>query len=674
MSKLSGNYREVISFTDEVYRMNYKEKPVHILDFLDDPYYLKASTWDFEKNKTGVYPYWRKALVEMFDDSSKLQVVLTGAIGIGKSSIALYALAYIMYTIMLLRNPWGYFSINDAGKMAVSFFNLNKSLGQSRGYYKLMNFLSKSAWFRKQATFVSKAKDLDVLEFEKIRCVLSSPQAEGYGVLGEDIFAGIMDEVDSPQASIAQKQLILEVYNSTYRRFKDRFAPKGYSLGKLFLVTSKQGEGSFIDNFIETMKGQPEVLVYDASLWEAKPITRSGVFFPVAVGNAFRPSKLAPLNSQLPEVTNISGMVLFGEQHKEIWKNFSEEMLREGYTKILDVPIEFRFNFEKDVVGSLRDLAGLTTAGTSLRKLIAAVGFVESCIDKSKQDPISKEEIELGLFDTVNLTEYFDVSKIRIPLNVPRFIHLDISISGDNYCLASSAVRDWTEIDSPTPEGLFVKTKVPIIETDFAMCLKAKEGDRIPLDKVQKFILDLRYMGFNIALVTADLVLLSESTRQVLTKAGIKTESLSLDKTMKPYLDFKDMIYEKRWVCHFIQRLVTEIANLEDNDGKIDHPKTIVKVITLPDGSTRREEIKGTKDLADAVAGSVYSCSTKSSPAMDVTMMKETFQKIAQTTSVEEPVPNLKFTDSAGKEIVGIHEGSGNVQRMADIMRRLRNR
>jgi hypothetical protein len=665
--------REIVSYVENIYKMNYKERPVHVLDFLDDPQYLKASTWNFDKNESGVYPYWRNALSEIFSDSSKLQIVLTGSIGTGKSSVALYALAYIMYRLLLLRNPWSYFSINDAGKMAISFFNLNKTLGQSRGYYKLLSYLSKSDWFRKQASFISKAKDLDLLEFPMLRYALSSPQAEGFGILGEDVVSGLMDEIDSPQAPPAQKELVLDVYKATYRRFKDRFAPTGFSLGKLFLVASKQGEGSFIDNFIETMKNQKEVLVYDASLWEAKPTKRSGVFFPIAVGNAFKPSKLSPIQTQLPELREIDKMKLFGEEHKAIWEEFKEASIREGYQKIIDVPIEFRFNFENDIIGSLRDLAGITTAGTNKRKLIAAPSFIDACMDRQKENPVTKEEIELGLFDTINLIEFIDISKIRLPLEVPRFIHLDVSISSDNYCIAMSGVRDWTEIDSQTPEGTFIKTKVPVVETDFAMVLKAKEGDRIPLDKVQKLVLDLRYMGFNIELVTADLVLLSESTRQVLTKAGIPTESLSLDKTMKPYLDFKNMIYERRWVCHFIQRLLTEISNLEESQEKqkIDHPKTLVKIITLPDGTTRREEVPGTKDLTDSVAGSVYSCATRSSPAMDIAMMKDTFKRINANRGVSSENIHIPLADASGNEIVGIQQGS-NMTKMADIMRRLR--
>lgn len=673
---MAKNDTVIKSYIDKIYEMNYKEKPVDILRFLDDPYFLGVSTWNKEKNVSSIYPYWRDALVKIFEDSSKLQIVLTGSIGTGKSTIGLYGLAYIQYRLLSLKSPWSYFNLADSGKMAVSFFNLNKSLGQSRGFHKLSSLMSKSPWFRKQASFISKAKDLEILEFPLIRHILSSPYSEGFGVLGEDVVAGIMDEIDSPQSSLEQKELVLEVYKSTYRRYKDRFAPKGYSLGKLFLSASKQGEGSFIDNFIETMKNQPEVLIFDAALWEAKPIKRSGVFFPVAVGNTFKPSKLAPIQEEIPALIELDKLKMFGERHNEIFNNFRTAVIEEGYSKIIEVPIEFRFNFEMDIVGSLRDLAGITVAGMNKRKLIAAPVFITNCFDRLKENPMSKEQILIGLYDTIKLREFFDITKLRLPLNFPRAIHLDMSISGDAYGFAMSGIKDWMKSTVQIENNMFTEANLPIVETDLAFTLKAREGDRIPLHKVREFIIDLRQMGVNIQVVTADLTLLSESDRQILLLTGITAESLSLDKTIKPYLDFKGMIYERRWTCHFIQQLLTELSNLEEDNkqGKIDHPKTVIKIIDLPDGSQRREEENGTKDLADAVAGSIYSIILKSPVPLSINNITETFKRINDNKLLEEQKTPIKLIDGhSNEEILGNKENL-EAQSLIELMKKIRNR
>ncbi len=130
---------------------NYTEEPVDVWTFITHPNYLGGVTGGGKD----IYPCWKKALQEMFSDNGKFLVVLTGGIGIGKSSIALYALAYIQYRLMILKEPWKFFNLADAGKMTISFFNLNKSLGDSRGYQKLQYYLSKSPWFRKNASGIS---------------------------------------------------------------------------------------------------------------------------------------------------------------------------------------------------------------------------------------------------------------------------------------------------------------------------------------------------------------------------------------------------------------------------------------------------------------------------------------------------------------------------------------
>ena len=106
----------------------YIDEPVDVLTFLSDPYYMGAST----RNGQDIYDTWKEALVEMFKQQDKYIIVLTGSTGTGKSTVAIYALCYIQYQLMNLRDPWGTFGLGDSGKMAMSFFNLNKTLGHSR--------------------------------------------------------------------------------------------------------------------------------------------------------------------------------------------------------------------------------------------------------------------------------------------------------------------------------------------------------------------------------------------------------------------------------------------------------------------------------------------------------------------------------------------------------------
>jgi hypothetical protein len=629
---------------------NYKEDPVDVIQFIEDPEYLGNST----SRGADIYKVWKLALIDMFCDNSKTLVVLTGAIGTGKSTIALIALAYIQYRLMILRDPWGEFNLADSGRMTISFFNLNKTLGDSRGYTKLQNFMIKSPWFRRNAAYIQKTNLGEEFEYSLIKYNLASPYSKGFGIVGEDVVAGILDEVDSPIDSIKQKQRIIATYDSTVLRFKSRFAASGYSLGKLFIVSSKQDELSFIDTFVASRKSSSEVIVFDIPLWEAKPKNMfSGVKFPVAVGDAYNPPKI-------------------------IEDSERESYVNSGF-QIINIPVEFKIDFQLNLIGSLRDIAGITVAGARKSKLFSSERFILQCFDEEKKDPVKVPVIRVGLDDETEFIWYLDLTLLRVPKSVPRFVHLDISFSGDASGIAMSCVKDWKHMIVTKEDGTFVNELSPIIETDFVMRIKAKDGDRIPIHKMRKFILDLRAAGVNVYLFSADLRLASEDTLQLLTKAGIRAEYFSVDKTSQPYIDFRNMAYEKRWVCHKHNMLFFELKHLEQSilDGKIDHPKEVKDVEFLSDGGIKEVVMEGSKDLADAVAGSVSQCLLNSKMPVDMTIMKDLMSKTASKERAivqQDEIENL-FTmkDHEGNKIVAVKQPDG-ITKVTEIIKRLHGR
>ena len=627
------------------------ETPLSILEFLDHPHYFGNVT----RNGLDIFPIWRDALVQMFDDDTKTTIVLTGSIGTGKSTIALYALCYIQYRLMILREPWRFFELADSGKMTMSFFNLNKTLGASRGFNKIQNFMSKSDWFNDNAFHKSQTINGPELQFSLIKYVLASPYSKGFGIVGEDIVSGILDEVDSPIESPKQKEKVLETYNATSLRFKNRFASKGRSLGKLFIVSSKQDELSFIETFIAERKKFPDVLIFDIPLWEAKPKHLfSGKKFPVAVGDAFNPPKL-------------------------IKEDQKEKFAKDGY-QIIDVPVEFLTDFKLNIISALRDIAGITTAGTRRLKLFPSEKFVIECIDLDKEDPVKVPTVNIGLDDQVKLMWFFEIEKLRLPLDVPRFIHMDIAFSGDACALAMSGVKDWKEIMIERPDGTYLKEVSPIIETDFVMRIKARQGDRIPIHKIREFIFDLRAQGVHIQKFTSDLPLASQDTLQLLQREGIEAENQSVDRTNQPYFDFRNLVYERRWVSHKHPMLLLELKHLEQDpfDGKVDHPVKISDIEFLNEGGIREIIMEGSKDCSDAVVGSVSQCLYSVKRPMNFDLMGKILN---QTTAGgpddadEDKQRALKSIakTSDGQEILGTKHGD-NITKVSEIFKRLHNR
>lgn len=622
----------------------YKEVPVDIITFISDDRYLGRVT----DNGKAVYPIWKEALKEIFSDNSKLYIVFTGGIRTGKSTIALYSICYIMYLLLLLRDPWKYFSLAIGGKMSISFFNLTKSLGSSRGFTKLQSFLAKSPWFIKQASYVSKSKGEELLEFSLFEYLLASPYAKGFAVIGSDVVCGILDEVDSPNEGAKQKARVLAAYDATARRFKNTFASTGYSLGKLFLVASRQGEQSFIDNFITKMKNDPQVKVFDIPLWEAKPKhIFCGEKFVIAIGDAFNPSKI-------------------------IDKSEAVEHKAKGFN-IIEVPVEFKAEFQQDIIGSLRDTAGITVEGMRKSKLIPSENLIIECFDETKRDPVKVQTISIGLKDEVDLMWYLDLTAIRVPRTVQRFVSFDIAFTHDAAALAMSCVKEWKEITAQKEDGTFVKYNMPVIETDFVMRIKAKEGDRIPIHKIRKLVLDLKAVGFIIAEFSSDLPLAAEDTFQLLSAAGVKTEYQSVDKDPKPYLDLINLIYEKRWICHRHPMILIELANLEKDPttGKVDHPETIADVEFLDSGETREVIMEGSKDMADAIAQSIYRALLNTNPQIPAGLMVDLIRRSNSNLLGKTEKIDLKMFAPDGQEIIQVQTSEG-MKNLAEIMRKRR--
>jgi hypothetical protein len=589
--------RKVDSYLDYLYDLDYSEKPVSMEELLSSEEFFGSLT----NGGRAVYPIWKEKLGEVMAEDSRYLVVLTGAIGIGKTRAAVWGIASVMQRILCLKNPWNFFGgKTGGGKMAIVFFNLTKSLSESRGFGILQKHLLSSPWFCKRGILVG--KDLNRhLEFPLFEYRIASPYAQGFSTIGQDVIIAVMDEVDAPTVSEKQKIRVLQAYDGTVRRFESRFVDDTFkeSMGKFFLVASKQEDLSFLNTFVEERKNSPSVFVVDLPYWAIRhKDDLSGNKFMVMLGDVYVPSRIIDTPVE------------------------KDNALRAGF-KVIDIPVEYKESFERDIIGALRDVAGISTVGLRRSKLFPSEKLLVDCYDITKKDPVNITTVVLGMNDDFNLIKFLDLSKIRIPKTYPRYIHEDIAYSGDGDCLslAMSCVKEWVKSDVEQPDGSFRSYSVPVIETDFVIRFKGRPGDEVPLYRVRKLILDLRSTGFNVRKFTADLALLSADTKQILEREHILCDYLSVDRTPEPYISFRDLVHEGRWICHKNNMLHFELSNLEyDKDKqKIDHPDKIPTIEFLDDGGTRDVVMVGSKDMSDATVGSVYSA-IQDSPAQPITL------------------------------------------------------
>lgn len=121
---------------------------------------------------------------------------------------------------------------------------------------------------------------------------------------------------------------------------------------------------------------------------------------------------------------------------------------------------------------------------------------------------------------------------------------------------------------------------------------------------------------------------------QDLERDGFNAYLISVDRTDAPYQYLKQCMYEGRIQVSQSKLLQREMRELVYQDGKVDHPQT-TKADSLTYG-------KGSKDCADALAGSIYA----------MTDDLESFTFISKTYNRQSYLKHMKLQTIIKKETI----------------------
>lgn len=171
------------SLYKEMLGEDYEEVPVNIDTFIEDDRYIGKVT----QQGTTIYPYWRNMLRQIFDPNHNYnEVIFTGAIGLGKTTIAITAMAYILYQLLCLKNPQKFYGLQGNSKIVLAFFNVNLDLSYGVAFKKLQSMLMESPWFLEHGTVVGREeKNKRYYPDKGIEFKVGSQDTHG---LGQDIF------------------------------------------------------------------------------------------------------------------------------------------------------------------------------------------------------------------------------------------------------------------------------------------------------------------------------------------------------------------------------------------------------------------------------------------------------------------------------------------------------
>lgn len=567
-------------------------RPVDARTFLLDRSFLNLSN--------EAYPEVVREFCQM--NSGKYnEVVLTGAIGTAKTTLALWTTAYQLYLLSCLRKPQRYFGLVASDEILFIFQSLNEKLAKALNFDRFRNLLLGCQYFKEKFPFDPGIESQ--LNFPN-RLIVKSVTGADTAAIGQNVFGGLLDEVNFMSVTEDSKKNVdggtydqaLSLYNTISRRRKSRFMRNGIVPGIFCIVSSKRYPGQFTDQKAEEAKTDKGIYIYDKRTWDVLPAERfSGNWFKVFIGDLTRKPRII-------------------EEDEEV----DPEDLRVGL--VVDVPEDYRTEFQNDMMNALRDIAGVSTLARhpymiNTEAVSEAFGAVRSVLTTTRCDFV---QTKLGILPN----RFRDTEE-------PRFVHIDLGITGDAAGVACGYIPEFRK--TKIAEGVY--ETLPVIKYDFTLRITPPRGDEIQFHKIRDLLYKLRDLGLPIKWVTLD-SFQSRDTIQTLRTKGFITGQVSVDTDNAPYDTLKTGIYQDRVYVPEDDHAKLELVSLERDTkkNKIDHPPS------------------GSKDVADAMAGVAYG----------LTMRRElwvrhgisTFELPASVTeAIEKNDKRLRAADEEGRRI-----------------------
>lgn len=567
---------------EALWQSDFERKPVSIDEFLEDDYYLGKVGRD-------VYPKWRGDLRKVLDPyAPKIEWIIEGSIGSGKSYCAVLALLYKIYYLTCLIDPQKFFGLGSKTPIVFGFFNIFKYLAQATSYQYLTTWLrDMSPYFRSLRLDVGKPgkreSDKAVLNLPKgITIALGS---NAIHALGQNLLAGMLDEADfGKEKSITstEKSQIADLYHQVRTRMDSRFMQRGGSNpGLLCLVSSARETEQFMAKHIAAKRDDINTHVSSYALYEIKEDKYEGSDrFRVVVGDKLHKSYIA--------------------------EDEDENEIREGAT-VLEVPVEFLGAYRYDLDSSIRNISGVRTYGKKLflPRRDVLLECMEACTPR--KHPFTREEVSLSIDDDTAIEDYlvrdellelFDKSnKLYRPRFFPyadRFVHVDLAKNRDCAGIAMGCISKQVEIERYTPEGLKVRARDYQFFVDLMLRIRAGKGSEIDFAKIRRFIFFLMLTGnFKIKWVGYDSYQSTDSI-QIFKKEKVQSKEFSVDKKPGPYRALRSVVMERRLDTYYYEPFYEEITLLEDHSGEVPKRKPEID-----------HPVNGSKDVSDAVTGFV---------------------------------------------------------------------
>lgn len=556
---------------------DYIRTPISARRFIEDPYY---------SGRVGetVFPGVKEDFISMFDRSIPvLDLILTGSLRWGKSFLIALVCGYLVYRLSCLKNPQKYLGLSPIS--SIYLINLSVTGYQaSEGIFSdFLNFVDESPYFKEH--FARDKKVSSIANFPN-NIIFKSGSSSEFSAIGKNVYVGIIDESNffgvkqrssrSIDAS-GEYDAARNLYDALSRRIRLTYTSHGIASGMMILSSSARYPNDFIERRVQELEklktlGSADLnaVVFRHTVWEVKsPEMYVKPRFKVEVGSQQNRSRVLPDDIDLSTVTG----------------------------RVVEVPGEFKNIFLDNPDSALRDLAGISTL--SISPFFTDRERVNACFSDTYVHPYS-EEISTNLQGHLLIPKLAIQDRFsgkyypRYDKGSPRGVALDLSISGDPTGISVAHVAGYKKISIEDPYTSKVEEVTrPIIKVDLVQRVIPPRHGEIDYAAIVNLLFKLRLFGFNLLFITADQVQ-SAAILQTFQKKGIDARvKSSREKKYRPYAVWKSAVYEGRFICYEYPPLLTEMVELEEREGVVDHP------------------VMGHNDLCDSMASLVDELHTR---------------------------------------------------------------
>lgn len=493
----------------------YRDVPVGIDEFIESDLYLGGAT----RNGRIIYPFWRKFLREVYPDpltTTHQIVILTGGIGIGKSTVSNIMALYTLYKILMLQST-EYFDIELIKGVNLVFFHVLVEKAETDFIEPIKdNYIKKSPWFQKN------------LSNQKWVTIAEGPN-RNKGIGGDVVFYNLseINFIDHDKA--------VEKINSAISRFYSRWRSAIGSFGHVVLDSSVFGDASVVEEVIST--SSYDIKVVRAPIWEVKAHTNqfSKTTFKVFGGDATNPPFIVTAD------TPTKGL---------------------DPDKFVDVPENLLPEYKTDIYKALQETAGVST--TMSGKYFADYMKLNESFNLPQVIP---DVIVLDYFGNDQIWDYvgklFDTQYPIIPRDKKLAIRFDVAYASDLAGVAVGYVSDIKVINEA------IGLTEPIIDAPLIFGVGRKAGQETCISKLKQFVYDLAKF-YDIGVITTD-SFQSKNMQQDLERDGFNCYFMSMDRNNQAYDLAKTFIYEGRFNQMKNELHIRDMLNLRIIDGKVDH-------------------------------------------------------------------------------------------------------